>query len=91
MGLSLGTWVWHMGKWVSCLTKMALPQRALRSFIWAPYSCHLLSGFVDRWQTPLHLLRQVWTVDFFQGSMCGGFWYLLHQTNLSELETQHAS
>lgn len=91
MDLSLGTWVWQMGKWVSYLANMAPPQRALRCYIWAPYSCHLLSNFVDWWQPPLHLLRQVWAVGFLQGSTRDGFWCLLRQTSVSELETQHAS
>lgn len=33
LGLSQGTWVWQMGKWVSCLTKMPPPQRALGACI----------------------------------------------------------
>lgn len=47
--------------------------------------CLLLSDLVDWWQPLLHLLRQVWTVDFLQGSTCDGFRYFLDHTNVSEL------
>lgn len=68
--------------------KCCLLRKAMGSWKWGLRLSYLLSDFVYRRQLPLHLLRQVRTVDLLQGSTRGGFWCLLYHSNVRELETQ---